>query len=161
MDIFIDNNNEPGEMKNSDINDNNILNFAEAHNNKTIKNKAISNNKIGINNRLTKDEKDNLIRDLIKRVFEQQYNESNQLNDIEKQYEEGTYVIDRFEGDYAVCENRENREMFNIKKANLPNDISEGDVLTYKENTFSINNELREEIEQRISEKVKNIFEED
>ena len=37
-------------------------------------------------------------------------------------------VIDRFEGDFAVCE-KEDRTMFNIKRNKLPNNAKEGDVL--------------------------------
>lgn len=37
-------------------------------------------------------------------------------------------AIDRFEGDYAVCE-KEDRTMVNIEKKKLPKDAKEGDVL--------------------------------
>jgi hypothetical protein len=37
-------------------------------------------------------------------------------------------IIDRFEGNYAVCE-KENREMINIERAKLPPEAKEGDVL--------------------------------
>jgi Protein of unknown function (DUF3006) len=37
-------------------------------------------------------------------------------------------TIDRFEGDYAVCE-KSDRSMINIPKANLPKNAKEGDVL--------------------------------
>ncbi len=37
-------------------------------------------------------------------------------------------VIDRFEGDYAVCET-ENRKMINIHKNDIPFNAQEGDVL--------------------------------
>lgn len=38
-------------------------------------------------------------------------------------------IIDRFEGDYAVCET-ENLEFVNIPKAALPSDAKEGDVIS-------------------------------
>jgi len=41
-------------------------------------------------------------------------------------------IIDRFEGDYAVCE-KENREMINIERAKLPPEAKEGDVLILSE----------------------------
>ena len=37
-------------------------------------------------------------------------------------------TIDRFEGDFAVCE-KADRTMINIKKDKLPGDAKEGDVL--------------------------------
>jgi hypothetical protein len=37
-------------------------------------------------------------------------------------------IVDRFEGDWAVCE-KENREMIDIKKDTLPEEAKEGDVL--------------------------------
>ena len=37
-------------------------------------------------------------------------------------------VIDRFEGDYAVCE-KEDRTMMNIHKSKLPTGVKEGNVL--------------------------------
>ena len=38
-------------------------------------------------------------------------------------------IIDRFEGNYAVCE-KENREMVNINKSKIPTDAKESDVLS-------------------------------
>ncbi len=37
-------------------------------------------------------------------------------------------TIDRFEGDFAVCE-KPDRTMINIRKDKIPSDIKEGDVL--------------------------------
>jgi len=37
-------------------------------------------------------------------------------------------IVDRFEGDFAVCEN-ENKEMINVCRSELPADVKEGDVL--------------------------------
>lgn len=37
-------------------------------------------------------------------------------------------IIDRFEGEYAVCE-KENKEMIDIEIKNLPDDAKEGDIL--------------------------------
>ena len=127
-----------------------------------IKNHATTTTEIGYENRLTKEEKNRLIHDLIKRVFEKidifdkvDIEETKQLN-IAK---EEKYTIDRFEGNYAVCENRETRKMTNIDISKLPNNIQEGDILVYKDNTYIIDELERKEIEERINEKIKNIFE--
>jgi Protein of unknown function (DUF3006). len=37
-------------------------------------------------------------------------------------------VIDRFEGDFAVCE-KSNREMINVEKSRIPSEAKEGSVL--------------------------------
>lgn len=68
-------------------------------------------------------------------------------------------VIDRFEGEFAVCENRKNREMVNIKISKLPIQAKEGDILILKNNKFEIDEQERINIESKIQEKVKNIFE--
>lgn len=41
-----------------------------------------------------------------------------------------TYIIDRFEGDFAICE-RDDLKFENIKKEKLPKDIAEGDVIFF------------------------------
>lgn len=38
------------------------------------------------------------------------------------------YIIDRFEGEFAVIE-AENKKMYNIQKEILPSDVKEGDVI--------------------------------
>ena len=43
------------------------------------------------------------------------------------------YVIDRFEGSFAVVENTETLENSDIKRELLPNDAKEGDVLSYED----------------------------
>ena len=46
-------------------------------------------------------------------------------------------VIDRFEGDYVVCE-RDDRTMLNINKNKLPAEAKEGDVLIVDDDAISI-----------------------
>lgn len=47
------------------------------------------------------------------------------------------YVIDRFEGDYAVCED-ENKEIINIERTKIPSEAKEGDVLVQIENEICL-----------------------
>ncbi|SMB90300.1 Protein of unknown function [Desulfonispora thiosulfatigenes DSM 11270] len=49
-------------------------------------------------------------------------------------------IIDRFAGNYAICEN-ENREMIDIEKNKLPVEAKEGDVLIIERNNISIDYE--------------------
>ena len=122
----------------------------EISSNKSIKNHGITNENLARNNKLTKSEKEKFIQCLIKKVFEK-------MDKIS--ITECTYVIDRFEQNYAVCENRDNGDMINIDISKLPPNIHEGDILKYKDNTYIIDENERKEIEERINEKVKNIFE--
>jgi hypothetical protein len=46
-------------------------------------------------------------------------------------------TIDRFEGDFAVCE-KPDRTMINIKKDRLPAEVKEGDVLIINGNNIKI-----------------------
>lgn len=59
-------------------------------------------------------------------------------------------IIDRFEGYYAVCE-KEDRTMLDIKRADLPHEAKEGDVLSIDNNIITIDIEAtdkrRKEIE--------------
>ena len=46
-------------------------------------------------------------------------------------------VIDRFEGNFAVCET-EDRTMLNIRRSKLPANVKEGDVLISDGDTIKI-----------------------
>ena len=46
-------------------------------------------------------------------------------------------IIDRFEGDFAVCE-KEDRTMLNVKREKLPPDAKEGDALIIDGDIISI-----------------------
>ena len=113
---------------------------------KSIKNSPKTIENIGAHNTLTKDEKNRHIQSFISQIF-------SRLN------KEEIYVIDRCEGKYAVCENRENQKMKNVNIYELPENVKEGDVLKYKNGIYIVDDDLRQEIEERISNKVKNIFE--
>lgn len=41
------------------------------------------------------------------------------------------YTIDRFEGNFAVCEDRDTGEMVNFKRDDLPQNAREGSILKY------------------------------
>ena len=69
-------------------------------------------------------------------------------------------VIDRIEENIAVCEDRETRIMFNIELSKLPENVKEGDVIRFENNEFKLDIQAQEEIEERIQEKTKNLFEE-
>lgn len=113
--------------------------------NRNIKNYGTTSNNIGVNNILDKKEKERFIQEFIKQIFQ-------------KINKEIILVVDRFEGNIAVCEDRKTGEMTNIEITKLPEGVLEGDVLNYKNGEYTIDVEKRKEIEDRINNKVKNLF---
>lgn len=68
------------------------------------------------------------------------------------------WVIDRIEGNIAVCENRSNKRKKEINVSNLPKNIKEGTVLKYEKGGYVIDKEMQNSIEMDIKEKMKNIW---
>lgn len=75
-----------------------------------------------------------------------------------KNMEEDIWVIDRFEKNLAVCENRKTKEKIEIEIEKLPKNVKEGSVLKVKDNKFEVDLEEEKNIEKRIQEKMKNIW---
>ena len=68
--------------------------------------------------------------------------------------EESFWVIENF----AICENRETKEIRKINLYDLPENIKEGSVLKLKNDKYELDLEEEKKIEERISEKMKNIW---
>lgn len=68
------------------------------------------------------------------------------------------YIIDRFEGRFAVCED-EKQEMVNIPVESLPADVKEGDVLAESNGSFYIIHEESEKIKADIKKLIEDVFE--
>lgn len=66
-------------------------------------------------------------------------------------------VIDRFEGDYAVCE-KDNREMIDIKRDSLPKEAKEGDVLDIEGDKIIIDLKETEKRKKDIEELTKDLW---
>lgn len=62
------------------------------------------------------------------------------------------YIIDRFEEDLAVCQNRQTKEMLNLHRNLLPSDAKEGDFIEYEDGKVKLldNTALRESIRERM-----------
>lgn len=71
---------------------------------------------------------------------------------------EQTLVIDKIEGNIAVCENRKSGKITEIDVSKLPKEIKEGTVLKYEKGTYKIDLDEQKKIEERIKEKMKNIW---
>jgi len=67
-------------------------------------------------------------------------------------------IIDRFEGDFAVCET-EDRKMINIKRSLLPGDAKEGDVIIRTSDGYRIDKDETAERKKRISKLIDDIWE--
>ncbi|GAA0120801.1 MAG: DUF3006 domain-containing protein [Clostridium argentinense] len=68
-------------------------------------------------------------------------------------------IIDRFEGEFAVCENEEGK-MINISRNKLPKEAKEGDVIIIEKEKVYIDVEETERLKREIEELVKDIWEE-
>lgn len=121
------------------------------YSNKNIKNHCKTDSKIGINNRLTKNEKNKLMQNFMEKIFEK-------LEDLQKNHQQ-ILVVDRFEENIAVCEDRETKKMINISVTDLPENVKEGDVIKHINNKYELDEKTTLEIEERINEKVKDLFE--
>lgn len=67
-------------------------------------------------------------------------------------------VIDRFEGNHAVCE-KQNREMINIERNIIPKEAKEGDVLNIEESVITIDIEETKRRRAEIEELTKDLWE--
>lgn len=81
-----------------------------------------------------------------------------QISNIVKEYNmnKSYYTIDRFEGEYAVCENSKTHEMVDIPIKDIPKNAEENDILIMNKNQYMIlskelNNKKREKINNRIN----------
>lgn len=68
------------------------------------------------------------------------------------------YIIDRFEGEFAICED-ENKKMHPIKKVELPKGVQEGDCIRPIENGYVIDVEATNNRKEKISKLMNSLFE--
>ena len=82
------------------------------------------------------------------------------INEIKERLEkmEEELVIDRFEGNIAVCEDRKTGKKIEILKENLEEGLKEGDIIKEEKGKYVQANELQEETEKRIQEKMNKLW---
>ena len=68
------------------------------------------------------------------------------------------YSVDRFEGEYAVLENRKTNEIKHVKKDMLPENIKEGSILQYVNGKYTYNEERTQEEVNRIQDKMNKLW---
>ncbi|MGV8905921.1 MAG: DUF3006 domain-containing protein [Acetobacterium sp.] len=66
-------------------------------------------------------------------------------------------IIDRFEGDFAVCE-KEDRQMVDVKRNTIPATAKEGDVLDISNDQITIDSEATEKRRKEIEELTKDLW---
>lgn len=86
-------------------------------------------------------------------VTEFQRELTNKLEEMESRF-----TIDRFEGDVVVLENRNTGEMLNVNKKDIPQDAKEGTILKLNKDKYEIDVEEQKIIEDRIKNKMKNLW---
>lgn len=61
-------------------------------------------------------------------------------------------IIDRFEGEYAVCEKRDSKEFLNLERNLFPSHAKEGDLVEYSDGKIQIldNTALVKRIQDRM-----------
>lgn len=68
------------------------------------------------------------------------------------------YIVDRFEGAFAVCED-ESGKMHDIKKSLLPPKVAEGDVLQNQADCFVIDAEQTQRRRAKMRKKLQSLWE--
>ena len=68
------------------------------------------------------------------------------------------YIVDRFEGDYAILET-ESSTLINVNKNDIIGEVREGDLLIKKNNSYYIDKEKTEIRKNKINDIMKGLWE--
>ena len=69
------------------------------------------------------------------------------------------FAIDRIEGNIAVCQNIENKEIVEVDVCNLPKEIKEGSVIFFDGKDYFLDEEKENKIRKRIQDKMNKLWE--
>lgn len=67
-------------------------------------------------------------------------------------------TVDRFEGDFAVCEDRKTGKNYNIEINKLPEDIKEGSIIKFENGKYIKCENEEKEISNKIKNKMENLW---
>lgn len=81
-------------------------------------------------------------------------NINNDNNSMSKIY----FSIDRFEDNFAVCENRQTGELINIPISELPENAKEGSILILKNGKYLLDIESTKKEQKEVKNLVDNLF---
>ena len=93
----------------------------------------------------------------IKNEIEQNHN-SEEIELAKKLDAIEEYSVDRFEGEYAVLENRKTNELKQVKRDMLPTNIKEGSILQCVNGKYMYNEELTKEETKRIQDRMNKLW---
>ena len=68
-------------------------------------------------------------------------------------------VIDRFEGNFAVCENQDTKAMTDIPRADLPAEAREGMVLSFENGQYTIQEQATAERSEQVKKLLDSLWE--
>lgn len=68
------------------------------------------------------------------------------------------FSIDRFENEFAICENMQTGEMVNIEKSLLPQEAKEGSIIKYENGNYVLDFEKTVKRQENIKNIVNNLF---
>lgn len=100
-------------------------------------------------------------------IFTREERSKGFINEFLKELEKGIksmnnepkeYTVDRFEGNIAVCEDRETGEMVEFDRKNLPQNAREGGILKYSNGKFEQDSKLEQDVSERIKQKMDNLW---
>lgn len=69
-----------------------------------------------------------------------------------------SFSIDRFEGEFAVCENRETGDFVNIPKSELPANCKPGSILKFENGKYILDIEETKKEQDTVKNMVSNLF---
>lgn len=67
-------------------------------------------------------------------------------------------IIDRFEDEYAICEDKD-KKILNINKSKIPKQAKEGDIIIYREGEYILDKEKTLNRKKYIEELTKDLWE--
>ena len=81
----------------------------------------------------------------------------NELKNFLDKNSNSMYTLDRFEGDFAILENRSTKKMTDIPISNIPSNAKEGDILKLSNGSYVIDYEETSIVSDRIRNKMDNL----
>ena len=68
------------------------------------------------------------------------------------------YTLDRFEGKFAICENRITGEFINVPKNLIDKNAREGDILKFSNNKYLLDEISTQKAREEIKDLAKSLF---
>lgn len=81
----------------------------------------------------------------------------NELKNYLDKTSNSMYTLDRFEGNFAILENRSTKKMTDIPISNIPSNAKEGDILKLSNGSYVIDYEETSIVSDRIRDKMDNL----